>query len=147
MRGTQKEKKRRLPGVLCEAILGCIAAGGQLWAASLSYSNAWGDGWQLCQPLDQSPGPEKQRHHEAIFFPCLTLSLLGDTRQNLAPTFFSISISQSFHTQNSQRHPPCMHSQNQSNVFRRLLFSHRQYDNKLDTRQLFGVTAGTRSNW
>lgn len=54
MKGTQRQKKRELPGVLCaEPILGCIAAGGQLWAASMSYSNAWGDGWQLCQPLDQ----------------------------------------------------------------------------------------------
>lgn len=148
MKGTWREKKRGLPGVLCaEAILGCIAASGQLWAASKSYSNAWGDSWQLCQPLDQSRGPEMQRHHEAVFLPCLVLSLLGGTGQNLALTFFLISTSQSFHTQHLQRHPPYMHLQNWSNVFRRLLFSYSQNGNKLDIRQLFGITAGTRSNW
>lgn len=131
MKGTWREKKRGLPGVLCaEAILGCIAAGGQLWAASISYSNAWGDGWQLCQPLDQSRGPETQGHHEAVFLPCLVLSLLGGTRQNLALTFL-ISISQSFHTLNSQRHPPHMQSQNWTNVFQRSLFSYSQNDNKV----------------
>lgn len=148
MRGTRREKKRGLPGALCaEAILDCIAAGGQWWAASLSGSNAWGGSWELCQPLDQAPGPETQRHHKAIFIPCLVLSLLGGTRQNLALMFLLISISQSFHAQNSWRHPSYMNLQNWPNVFQRLLFSYGQNDNNLDMHQLFGITAGTRSNW
>lgn len=67
MKGTWREKKRELPGVLCaEPILGCIAAGGQLRAASMSYSNAWGDGWQLCQPLDQ-PRTQKGKDIMKLF--------------------------------------------------------------------------------
>lgn len=50
MKATWREKKRGLPGVLCaEAILGCIAADGQLWAPSISYSNAWG-AWPAAVP-------------------------------------------------------------------------------------------------
>lgn len=144
MEETWREKKRELPGVLCaEPILGCIAAGGQLWAASTGYSNAWGDGWQLCQHLDQSRSPETQRHHEAFFLPCLVWSLLGGTRQNLALTFFLISVSQSFHT---QTHPAHMHSQNWTSVFQRALLTVRAITNSTCMSAL-GITAGTRPNW
>lgn len=144
MKGTWREKKRELPGVLCaEPILGCIAAGGQLWAVSMSYSNAWGDGWQLCQPLDQSWSPERQRHHEAVFLPCLVLSLLGGTRQNLALTSFLISVSQSFHAQTHSVH---MHSQTWTNVYQRALLTVRTTTNSTSTSAL-GITAGTRPSW
>lgn len=132
--------------MLCaEAILGCIAACGQPWAAAMSYSNAWGDCWQAHQPFC----PEMQRHHEAAFAPASRIELLGGTRQDLAPTCSLVSISRNFHIQNSETPAPrtCFaFTETDPHFSETALFLQSELQQMLLVHQHFITAAGPRSS-